>query len=135
MRRLPTQLAATVIQARREWIDRSISFDRCSLLKLMASPEDIPTGFPPGLHSLVGRRDSLELSCRARPAVAQEPGLGGFPPRFTFDSVAIIDSLAVVYTTVFRGENIHREDFNATRQHDGNWGLRSVLIHGMVRIH
>jgi hypothetical protein len=45
------------------------------------------------------------------------------------------DSTATVFSTVLRGETVHREEARAVRHLDGGWGIISFTISGMFRLH
>lgn len=131
--KLPSELAAALIISRRAWVDET-PFDACAIYLHADRREAVPSEFPIGLHAMLGTADSLRATCGvARPT--PEPGARGYHRIVRIDSVTVVDSAATVYSTVMRGENIHREEARAVKHADGGWGIISFFISGMLRLH
>jgi len=132
--KLPVGLASSYLMTRLGWIDRDTNADGCSLLRMIEAPDTFPRGFPPGLLARFGSIDSLRSRC-ANPRGSSAPERAGYPPRIFFDSLMVHDTTATLFTTVVRGENMHRESVMAVCHADGWWGIVSFTITGMLRIH
>lgn len=131
--KLPLELATALIVSRGAWVDET-PFDACSIYLHLDRREAMPSEFPIGLRAMLGTADSLRATCGVvRPS--PESRVRVYHRMVRVDSITVADAMATVYSTVMRGENIHREEARAVKHSDGGWGIISFSISGMFRLH
>lgn len=131
---MPTDLVARVIEYRLSVIDRDSPFETCSILRLMATPTDLPSALPEWVRAHL--TSETAMSCRPIPVLDRPtaPDLEKRPRLAHLDSLSLGNTEAVVFVTVDKGENIHRENYMAVL-FDGRWGVTEVRVWGAMRVY
>lgn len=124
----PTLEAAnTVIDFRFNWMEDTTRFDACSIYKVAGQPVDFPRGILPALQ---GRLDAVTTPCSAPSA---EPPARAYR-RIALDSLRVYGDSAVASLTVWKGEQVFREDYLLVNRVPGvRWGLREIRVWGATR--
>jgi hypothetical protein len=131
---MPTGLLARVLEYRLSFIERDTPFETCSLLRLMATPADLPGALPEWVRPYLTPVNAT--SCRPTPVLdcSTAPDVKTRPRLVLLDSLSLGNTEAVVFATVDKGENVHRENYMVDLI-NGRWGVREVRVLGAMRFY
>ncbi len=127
----PARVAAVnaVIDYRVSWMEDVTPFDACRVYEAMGTPGDFA-----GALTRPARR---VVAADPNPCVGVSRAAPRLPARIVrVDSVALGDTTAIVYATVWKGEKRILETYALRRNPGGAfWGIRSVTQWGALRVH